>query len=177
MNRQQLEHAIRAACNVADDDEIYVIGSQSILGQYPDAPAELRASIEVDVIPKNKPEAWADIDGSLGELSPFHDAHGFYVRGVELATAILPPGWQDRCYTVPVSRQAKGYCLEGHDLALSKLAAFRDKDRDFVRTLLIERLVDPKVLLQRLEHLPVDQDKKPIIEGWIRSTAGELTER
>lgn len=38
MTREELEHAIRAACDVSGDDEVYVFGSQAILGQYPDAP-------------------------------------------------------------------------------------------------------------------------------------------
>lgn len=41
MRREQLEHLIRAAATIADDDEIVVIGSQAILGAFPDAPAEL----------------------------------------------------------------------------------------------------------------------------------------
>jgi hypothetical protein len=32
MTRDQLEHAIRAACDVADDNELLIFGSQSILG-------------------------------------------------------------------------------------------------------------------------------------------------
>lgn len=57
VNRQQLEHAIRAACNVARDDALIVFGSQAILAEHPDAPPALRASIEVDVQPVNRPEA------------------------------------------------------------------------------------------------------------------------
>ena len=53
MNRNQLEHAIRAACDVAGDTELFVFGSQAILGGFPDAPEILRRSIEVDVQPKN----------------------------------------------------------------------------------------------------------------------------
>jgi hypothetical protein len=37
MTREQLEHAIRAACDVTGDNEVYVFGSQAILGQYPEA--------------------------------------------------------------------------------------------------------------------------------------------
>ena len=32
MTRAELEHAIRAACDVSGDDEVYVFGSQAILG-------------------------------------------------------------------------------------------------------------------------------------------------
>lgn len=57
MNREQLEHAIRAACEISGDDELYIFGSQAILGQYPKADEQLRKSIEVDLSPKNNPEA------------------------------------------------------------------------------------------------------------------------
>lgn len=42
MTRAQLEHLIRAAAAIADDDSIVVLGSQAILGQYPDAPESMR---------------------------------------------------------------------------------------------------------------------------------------
>jgi hypothetical protein len=38
MKRSELEHVIRAAATIAEDDEIVVIGSQAILGQFPDEP-------------------------------------------------------------------------------------------------------------------------------------------
>ena len=34
MTRDQLEHAIRAACDVAHDTELIVFGSQAILGTF-----------------------------------------------------------------------------------------------------------------------------------------------
>ena len=51
MTRAELEHAIRAACDVSGDDEVYVFGSQAILGQYPEAPESLRQSAEADIAP------------------------------------------------------------------------------------------------------------------------------
>lgn len=41
MKRVDLEHIIRAAAAIANDDEIVVIGSQAILGSLPDAPEVL----------------------------------------------------------------------------------------------------------------------------------------
>jgi hypothetical protein len=90
VTREELEHAIRAACDVADEDQVYVFGSQSILGQFPDAPSALRMSAEIDVSPKAHPERVDAIDGALGELSAFHTAFGFYVHGVPIETATLP---------------------------------------------------------------------------------------
>ncbi len=177
MRIDQLEHAIRAACDVADDTEILIFGSQAILATHPHAPDSLRASIEVDVQPLNKPEAVDLIDGALGELSDFHAAFGFYVEGVSIDVAILPAGWQQRTIAVshPVgTRGHTGHCLELHDLAASKLAAWRDKDREFVATLLAERLIDPDTLDQRIASLPsdrLDAVHRESIRTWARTAA------
>lgn len=56
MRRGDLEHVIRAAADAAQDDEVVVIGSQAILGQFPDAPDPLLLSPEADVYPRNHPE-------------------------------------------------------------------------------------------------------------------------
>jgi hypothetical protein len=76
VTRRQLEHLLRAAGEIAADDEIVVIGSQAILGQFPDAPASMRVSVEADLFPLNHPERADLIDGSIGELSPFHETFG-----------------------------------------------------------------------------------------------------
>ncbi len=52
MNREQLEHVIRAAGAVCGDSEVVIIGSQAILGQYPHAPIELLISMEAYLFPK-----------------------------------------------------------------------------------------------------------------------------
>ena len=46
MQRSELEHIIRASGEVAQDDKIVIIGSQSILGQFPNAPTRLLVSEE-----------------------------------------------------------------------------------------------------------------------------------
>ena len=73
MQRSELEHLIRASGEIAQDDEIIIIGSQAILGQYPDAPARLLVSMEADIYPKNYPEAAERVDGAIGEASSFHE--------------------------------------------------------------------------------------------------------
>jgi len=41
MNRAGLEHILRAAAAVSNERDIIVIGSQAVLGQFPDAPEAL----------------------------------------------------------------------------------------------------------------------------------------
>ena len=45
MQRPQLEHIIRAAAGITGAGEFIVISSQAILGQFPNAPAELLISV------------------------------------------------------------------------------------------------------------------------------------
>lgn len=170
MNREQLEHAIRAACDISGDDELYIFGSQAILGQYPDANEQLRQSIEVDLSPKNKPEAIDKIAGALGENSPFHQTHDFYIHGVSLDTAALPKGWKKRTTKVQDYMNANkiGWCVEVHDLAASKLIAFRDKDRAFVRKLLIEEMITPSILIDRIKAIEIKNDRKKRAQTWAK---------
>ena len=157
MTRAQLEHIIRAAANIADDRELIIIGSQSILGQFSDPPAELCVSMEADVYPKNEPQRWDLIDGSIGEGSPFHETFGYYAQGVGEETAVLPAGWKERL--IPISNEntggATGWALEVHDLVASKYAAGREKDRAFVQAALRHRLVDGGVIEDRIRTLPL----------------------
>lgn len=176
MTRAELEHAIRAACEIAQDDAVYVFGSQAILGEHPNVPEFLRQSVEVDVAPVTRVDRADAIDGSIGELSLFHETHGFYVHGLSIEAATLPQGWRDRLITVrgPETFWKTGLCLEGHDLAASKLAAFRDKDRDFVRVLLAERLVDAETLAQRIATLDIAKEERDRRAQWVRRTMRDL---
>jgi hypothetical protein len=49
MRREHFEHVVAAAANVVGEDDFVVIGSQAILGSYPDAPDAPLRSMEADV--------------------------------------------------------------------------------------------------------------------------------
>jgi len=150
MNRAQLEHVIRAAASISEEDRIVIIGSQAILGSFPDAPAALLTSMEADAFPENAPEKSDIIDGCIGELSPFHETYGYYAHGVGPETAILPKQWRLRLCEVrsPATYGSVGLCLSPSDLAVSKLLANRPKDIAFVRTMVAEALVAPEDILK-----------------------------
>ncbi len=158
MTREQLEHLIRAAAVIADDTEIVVIGSQAILGQFPDAPAPMRISMEADLYPLNHPERADLIEGSIGELSPFHQTFGYYAQAVSGKTALLPQGWKERLVVIQNenTRGARGLCLEANDLLVAKILAGREKDFDFLREAARNRLTDSETLLARLATVDAD---------------------
>jgi hypothetical protein len=104
MRREHLEHVLRAAAQIAEDPDVLVIGSQSILGSIAEErlPAEATASMEVDVaFFDDQGDAKSDrVDGAIGALSPFHEMYGYYAQGVSVTTAVLPRGWRDRVVVV-----------------------------------------------------------------------------
>jgi len=169
MTRAELEHVIRAAADIASDDDIVVIGSQAILGQFPDAPPSLRASVKADVYPRNHPERADLIDGSIGEGSPFHAAYGYYAQGVGETTAVLPAGWQQRLVAMrnANTRGATGWCLEVHDLTIAKAIAGREKDRQFVADVLANGLADRATLETRIAATPIDEAMRARVRALI----------
>ena len=131
MNRQQLHHAIRAACAIAGVDRVIVVGSQSILGSFDinELPPVTHLSAEVDLMPDvddlDLMVRLSDlIEAVAGELSPFEELHGFALDGVDLTMSMLPLGWRDRLVVAsnqstkdPVTgKQYIGLCLDPADL-------------------------------------------------------------
>ncbi len=157
MNKAQFEHTIRAAGSILGDNEVLVIGSQAIHASIDYKLDEAERSIEVDVSSLNDPDgSKADlIDGSIGELSVFQETYGYYAQGVTPQTATLADGWRERLipYLTPGTNGVTALCLEPHDLWISKAVAGRPKDKEFCRALIDRKLVEVKILHQRLEKI------------------------
>ena len=185
MRRDQLEHAIRTACQIIQHPEVIVVGSQAILGTYDESqlPAEATMSIEVDILPMADTNAetarLADlIEGVAGEFSSFEELHGFSIDGVDLDTAVLPEAWRDRLVQVQNANTAApagsprftGWCLDKEDLCVAKLIAYREKDLNFVGALLDHDLVDLEVVILRLgtvAHLHQTASERAV--SWLRT--------
>ena len=169
MRRDQLEHAIRTACQIIGADAVIVVGSQAILGSVDEGllPPEATMSLEVDILPiaPDEPSTveLADrIEGVAGEWSPFEELHGFSIDGVESVdsrpssrVAGSPGQGAERQHGrhrwhPAVHRMVPG---AGHDLCVAKLVALREKDANFVASLLAAGLVDPTVIAARLDRL------------------------
>jgi hypothetical protein len=123
MKRSDLEHILRASKDVTSEVEFIVIGSQAILGRFPDAPRVLRESMEADLYPRRRPELSDAIEGSLGRYSQFNQTFGYFADGVSPVTATLPKGWEERLVRLSNENTggAIGWCLDPHDLAFFKM--------------------------------------------------------
>ncbi|BDG61012.1 DUF6036 family nucleotidyltransferase [Caldinitratiruptor microaerophilus] len=182
MRRDELEHIIRAAGAILGDREVIVLGSQAILGRFPSGlPPEATESMEAYLLPVNDPDGKkADlIDGTLGEGSMFHDTFGIYAHGVDETTARLPDGWRDRLIPVENANTMgiTGYCLEPHDLLVSKYLAGRPKDLEFCSAVVRAGLVSERTLLDRLRRTACTQEEMARVAVTIRRHFAEREKR
>lgn len=169
MQKEQLEHLIRAAAEITQEYEFIVIGSQSILGSMDSPPAECLVSKEADIYPMNAEYLSDLIDGTIGEGSMFHERFDYYAQGVDSSTAILPEGWKNRL----VRMQTQGtngrvaYCLDPTDLFLSKCVAHREKDVIFNTALLRTGIVKVDAAIKLADTLPIDESRKVLVKSFI----------
>ena len=132
-----------------------IVGSQAILGAVTDAPAEITVSEELDLYAPDDEHASDLLDGSIGERSPFHETFGYYAHGVGAETATLPSRWRERATIIRSEATAGviGICPHPSDLAVSKLAAWREKDREFVTALFRHHITTAGEIESRLVEL------------------------
>ncbi|MBK9574341.1 MAG: hypothetical protein IPO43_17285 [Rhodoferax sp.] len=178
MNREDLEHIIRASGEVTDQYEFIIVGSQSILGSISNPQDVFKMSAEADIYPYKAPELADKIDGAIGEASPFHETYGYYAQGVGPETAVLPSSWFSRVHRVQNSNtnDRVGYCLDVLDLFMSKAAAGRHKDREFCMALLQHHHVTLPKALSMVAQMPVDEDAQRRLRATIRRWANALRE-
>lgn len=175
MRRDEFEHVIAAAANVVGEDEFVVVGSQAILGAYPEPPEALLQSMEADIYPASDPNKATVVDANLGDGSQFHRSFGYFAHGVGPETAKAPAGWQDRLIRLEIpprpgsARHPVALCLEPHDLVLAKCVAGRERDWEYAREALRAGIVESSELLGRVALLPVGAGTKEHVRATLEA--------
>ncbi|MFN8035692.1 MAG: DUF6036 family nucleotidyltransferase [Acidimicrobiia bacterium] len=175
MKRQDFDHVVRAAGAILGEREVLVIGSQAVHASMPEPlPEEAERSVEADVVAFDDADGRkADlIDGTIGEASMFQESFGIYAQGVSEKTAYLPVGWRDRLvrYETPATAGVVAWCLELHDLWISKAIAGRPKDREFCGALLARQVVDREILRHRALEVPeAGPGSRDRVLAWVNS--------
>jgi hypothetical protein len=157
---EHLAHVLRAAAEITAQTDFVVIGSQAILGSYPELrDGVLVRSIEVDLYPRDVPSL-SDMLAEIGEFSDFPSENGYYADAVDPGTAVLPAGWESRTVAFDAGEGVTGHCLEPHDLIIAKLVATRDKDIAYFEEAATRGLVDRAVLAARLRMTSISSRAK-----------------
>ena len=137
LKKEAIAHLVRAVAGVSGRSSFVMIGTGAVIAQLKHVPLDLMRTREIDIYPQGVPDAEdiaTLIDGTLGEGSPFDETFGYYAHGVGERTACLPDGWEERAIAFDAPGLAGVVCLcpEVNDIALSKLCAWREKDRSWL---------------------------------------------
>lgn len=168
MKKQQVDHVLRAAGRITGEKQFIIVGSQALHGKHPDVADSIIRSAEVDLLAPKRPDRTEWLV-AIGVYSPFHEEFGYYADPVSTETATLPKGWKGRLVRLPPGDTAgvRGLCLDPHDLAISKYAAFREKDLVFTRELARRRLIVKGQLLTLLAQTNMSHDLRERIRARI----------
>lgn len=176
MNRAEVAHIVRAAQAITKEREFVLIGSQAANLQIDKMPEAMQMSGELDIYPLRRPDLSDLIDGAIGEGSSFHETFGYYAHGIGPETAKLPLGWEGRAIRIssPGMDKAIAIAPEIHDICASKVIVGREKDREYVVAAVTTKLVDPSVLMARVESIEsVDEKVRSIALSWVGTMFGK----
>jgi hypothetical protein len=178
MNREHLDHLIRAAGDLLNEHEVIVAGSQAALGQFPEGlPKSALLSTEVDLAAIHDPteeKAWL-INGVIGEETAFAFTFGYYAEGIGRELLVLPADWEERAVRIIAhgqQRDVTGICPEIHDLAVAKLAAGRKKDSQWASALIQSGQLRVELLLERATRASLRPDQERFIIDVVRGAGG-----
>ena len=102
MKRSEVEHVLRAAAAIAQEQSFVVVGSQAVLFPFPHAPLELVGSRELDLYPAMNPEKSglipAKLQARIAQLNaatqPVTHIAAWANRRAAEAAALPPPATQ-----------------------------------------------------------------------------------
>lgn len=161
MNLNSLFDLFAEARTLSGHQDYVVIGSLSVLGlEDLDIPEAMTMSNDVDCFTKADPGRIFDVVKALGENSPFHQTHGFYLDGVSPQLPSLPEGWKDRL--IKVERDGlRAWFLDPNDAALSKYARGEPRDRRWIQAGILAGVVSMPVVKARFGSTSfADSDEK-----------------
>jgi hypothetical protein len=166
---QQVYEILRRASEISGWSDFVIIGSQAIHGTIEDPEIEVvLRSDDVDVYPRGGwPESnamYEELMMQLGQDSDFHIQTDNYIEAVSATLARFPDGWEERAIQKSVGTFTKNgdECRvnaifpEIHDLTVAKLVVpvHRDKDVEFMESVVKLGLVDRDILMTRLKAAP-----------------------
>jgi len=170
MTRAEFETLLQRASEIARDRHFFLIGSQALRGVCSAIPRDFPKTFEADLYPRNHPQAWAILRKKLGRASLFYKKNGFYLDCTDPGLSTLPQGWMERLipFRTPRTQGVTAWCLEPHDLFVSKLVAWREKDQRYLAAMLRHKFVKPAIVAKRIEELQVSDPQKAELAGMLK---------
>jgi len=131
----QVERILSDAARLVDEGEIVVFGSAALAMWLSDAPATRDVDLWCEPSAKG-----AVVTALMGELSWYHERHGVFVEVWAPETFAAPRGWRERAriQSLPDRPRVRLVVPHPHDVLVSKLERFEEKDREHAERVLAE---------------------------------------
>lgn len=165
MRLDRVEHILRAAAEITGHRTFVLVGSAAIVVGRKNVPATMVITPEIDIyaLGAEDPEAVSDlIESNIGRDSAFHKTHGYFGDSVSPQTATMPLDWEART-TEYEGSGCPGVIVivpDVNDIALTKLVAWREKDRGWLTEGARYSLLSLQTMADRLHLMPeADHDR------------------
>ena len=176
MNHQKLLHIMRSIAAISGERNFVLVGSASVLLTSKNIPLAMLNTNEIDVYSPdaaNEDDFSEMISGTIGKGSHFDRTFNYYADGVSSKTSKMPSDWLVR------AKDAGNLGIEGanvlvpdiNDIAIAKMMAWREKDRDWLQAGVRARILDPLKMQERLPLLPPLEVPAAEIERRMQSVA------
>lgn len=180
MSREKLAHILRAIAGVTGEARLVLIGSATVLLRARNIPLAMLNTNEIDVYPPDAADCEYFVDlvsGALGRGSQFDRTFNYFGDGVSPTTAKMPGDWRERskAVKVPGAPGVEVIVPDLNDIALAKMMAWRDKDRDWLIAGVRSKILDPRLMRERIALLPPDETPAPEIQRRMDSVAAYAT--
>jgi len=166
MQREQFHQLLTRAAEICGRQELIIFGSQSVHAVTAAPPVEVLISVECDIWLRDELEVSARLKDELGEGSAFAKTTGVYADALPPDLPLVPDGWEQRLVRYDVGN-VTACCLEIHDLIVSKLAAGRLKDYEFIAAVLMSKLAQKGEVMRRIQTFP-DPHKQAVLLARLR---------
>ena len=153
MQREQFHELLARAAKVCGRQEFVLFGSQTVHALTSTPPVEVLVSVECDFWFQDEPQVVSQLVSELGKDSSFAKAAGVYADPLPPDLPMVPKDWEQRLLTYSFSN-VTARCLEIHDLIVTKLAAGRLKDYEFIAAVLMAKLARPDEVQRRIQTFP-----------------------
>ncbi len=132
-----------------------IVGSQAVFAVTDFPPEIVRKSVECDfLLLKQIAELRPNITENLGIFSDYQQQTGFYADVLGLATVVLPSDWEKRLVELKTEDgEILAFCVEIHDVAVSKLMAGREKDFEFLQIAFQVEYLQIEIFLERAQTI------------------------
>jgi hypothetical protein len=153
---EQVLHVARAVSNITGCKQLVVVGSAAVLASRRGLSDDFGTEdVDLFSLDAGDEEQFADDAEIIGMSSTFHGTYGYYADGVGPRTALMPGTWKARALemNVPDSDGAVLWIPDVNDIALAKLCAWRDKDKEWLEIAAKEKVIDLAVMADRLSEV------------------------